>query len=322
MKFYSSVSTPELPHANHLYTLNTEAFCIDVDPIDRCAYRAVAEVAVLGALTIARINSNAAVVTRKNEVPSDASNKRYSIVIAEHGELIISHHLGLSELKTGDFILMDNSYARTMFVYQKVSLLIISLPAQVLRRYIPLPDEMEAQKLSALDPNDLEQKPFYEPLLTLWDALKKSQLKEFTPILSEKLLENLSALYSTHIGCESSQASKRITQAKIMIEQQLANPELTVESLAASLSLSSRYLRGLFSRSEKISHYILRRRLEECANQLTNALLQNTSITSIAFKYGFNSTAHFSRTFRKQYGITPREYRKQQLQKTSTPLAD
>ena len=320
MKFYSSVATPELPHANHLYTLNTEAFCIDVDPIDRCVYRAVAEVAALGSLTIARVDSNAAVVTRKNDVRSDASNKHYSIIVAERGEVMISHHLCLSELKTGDFILMDNSYARTMFVYQQVLLLIISIPVQVLRRYIPLPDEIEAQKLSALVQNGVEQRPFYEPLLTLWEALKKSQLKEFAPTLSEKLLNNISALYTTHIGRDRSQASKRITQAKIMIEEQLANPELTVKSLAASLSLSSRYLRGLFSRSEKISHYILRRRLEECANQLTNVLLQNVPITAIAFKYGFNSTAHFSRTFRKQYGVTPREYRKQQLRKTTTAV--
>jgi AraC-like DNA-binding protein len=98
----------------------------------------------------------------------------------------------------------------------------------------------------------------------------------------------------------------------------LGNPELTVESLAASLAVSSRYLREVFSQTEKISHYILRRRLEECANQLANSLHRHTSITAIAFQYGFNSTAHFSRTFRKQYGVTPREYRKRNLQKPTT----
>ena len=317
MKFYSSVATPGLPHANHLYTLNTEAFSIDVDPIDQEAYRAVAEVAALGSLTVARIDSNAAVVTRKNEVVNDTGNKRYSIIVAERGELMISHHLGLSDLKTGDFILMDNSFARTMFVYQHVSLLIISVPLQVLQRYIPRPDEIEAQKLSAIEHNGLAQPPFYEALLAMWEALKKNQLKEFAPAISEKLLNDMSTLYSTHFGAGGSHASKRINQAKTVIEEQLGNPELTVESLAKSLSLSSRYLRALFSPSEKISHYILRRRLEECAKELANALLQHTSITSIAFKHGFNSTAHFSRAFRKQYGMTPREYRKQQLQKVT-----
>ncbi len=54
--------------------------------------------------------------------------------------------------------------------------------------------------------------------------------------------------------------------------------------------------------------HILRRRLEECAaaRQLSPA---GQTITEIAFAGGFNSTAHFSRAFRQQYGSTPAEYR-------------
>ncbi len=316
MKFYSSVATRALPHANHLYTLDTDVFSIEVDPISRQDYRAIAEVAALGPLTIARVDTNAAVVTRKNEDPNDAG-KRYSIIIVVDGNLMISHRLGMSELKNGDFVLMDNTYARTMFVYQQVSLLIISIPDQVLQRFIPLPEEVEARKITALAPSGIEQTPFYEPLLSLWEAIKKNQLKDFAPMLAEKLLSNVSGLYAAHGRAQGGRASKRVTQVKKMVEEQLGNPELTVESLAASLGVSSRHLRDLFSQSEKISHYILRRRLEECANQLANALHQNISITAIAFQYGFNNTAHFSRTFRKQYGLSPREYRRKHLQKTA-----
>ncbi len=59
------------PHSNHLYTLNTESFYIEVNPLDKKSYLAVAEVAALGALTIARIDTNAAVVSRKNEVAQE-----------------------------------------------------------------------------------------------------------------------------------------------------------------------------------------------------------------------------------------------------------
>src|SRR5688572_6072187 len=290
MKYYSSVATRALPHANHLYTLDTDAFSIDVDPIDQQSYRAIAEVASLGALTVAKVESNAAVVTRKTEDPNDAC-KRYSVIVVVDGDIMLSHHLGMSELKTGDFILMDNTLPRTMFIYQQVSLLIVSIPEQVLQRFIPRPEEVEAQKMTTLG----MQTPFYEPVLTLWEAFKKNRLKEFAPTLSEKLLSTVSELYSAHGSSHGGRASKRMIQVKKIIEEQLGNPELTVESLATALGVSSRYLRDLFSQSEKVSHYILRRRLEECANQLANGLYQNTSITAIAFQYGFNSTAHFSR---------------------------
>ena len=38
------------------------------------------------------------------------------------------------------------------------------------------------------------------------------------------------------------------------------------------------------------------------------------SISDICFRWGFNGSAHFSRAFRKEYGLSPREYRRQQVE--------
>ncbi|MEE8428524.1 MAG: helix-turn-helix domain-containing protein, partial [Gammaproteobacteria bacterium] len=53
--------------------------------------------------------------------------------------------------------------------------------------------------------------------------------------------------------------------------------------------------------------------LEGCKRQLADSTWLNHSITEIAFNWGFNSSAHFSRVFKEQYGINAREYRKQAL---------
>ena len=58
-----------------------------------------------------------------------------------------------------------------------------------------------------------------------------------------------------------------------------------------------------------MSSYILRRRLEECGKQLTDALWRKRTITEIAFSWGFNNATHFARVFRDQYGTSPRDYR-------------
>jgi len=312
MKLYSNVATEELLHTNHLYTLNTESFCIEVDPIDRKTYQATAETAALGALTVARIDTKAAVVTRKHEAASDPAFRRFSVVFAIQGDVVISHHLGMTTLKAGQFTLLDNSFQRTMFVYNQVSLLLISIPRQVLLRCIPVPEEMESQVL--LDQLNDQGKTLFAPVLSLWEHMKKGSLREFAPTIAEDLLGDIAGAYSQHRRQQSSRAVRRITQAKHFIEAQLGNPELTVEGIATSLGVSSRYLRALFHGLEKISHYILRRRLEESANQLANALHQTSSITSIAFRCGFNSTAHFSRAFKALYGITPRDYRRRHLE--------
>jgi AraC-like DNA-binding protein len=61
---------------------------------------------------------------------------------------------------------------------------------------------------------------------------------------------------------------------------------------------------------EGIAEYIRRRRLEECASQLRNAVWQGRSITDTAFAWGFSSMAHFTRAFKERFAVTPTEYRR------------
>jgi AraC-like DNA-binding protein len=41
------------------------------------------------------------------------------------------------------------------------------------------------------------------------------------------------------------------------------------------------------------------------------------TLTEIAFSWGFNSAAHFTRTFHEKYGVPPREYRRSRLSKAA-----
>lgn len=311
MKFYSNLAVQDPPHTSQHYTLNTESFSVEVEPVDRKHYRAHAETAALGALTLARIDSNGAVVSRKNEEFHDPGHKRFSFIYIIEGDVVISHHLGVSVLKAGEFSLMDNSHPRKMFVYNQVSLFIVSVPCQVLQRYLPIPEAMEGQNMQPPRDADANGDLVFAPLLSLWEQLKQGNLREFAPSISEKFLDMLAHLYSSQFPHFSSTAVRRINEAKQLIEAQLSNPELSVESVASCMNISSRYLRGLFHGTEKLSVYILRRRLEESAFQLGSITQQHSSITAIAFRCGFNSAAHFSRAFHKHFGQTPREFRKQ-----------
>jgi transcriptional regulator GlxA family with amidase domain len=58
-----------------------------------------------------------------------------------------------------------------------------------------------------------------------------------------------------------------------------------------------------------MARYILRRRLEQCREAMTDRLQAGRSITAIATGFGFKSITHFSRAFRERYRLTPREFR-------------
>ncbi len=95
------------------------------------------------------------------------------------------------------------------------------------------------------------------------------------------------------------------------IEMRLSDPNLNYQQVASEHGISPRYLQKLFeSIDDSFGHYVKVRRLERCRLDLRSPLYVQKSISDILFQWGFNDSASFSRAFREQYGISPREYRR------------
>lgn len=95
------------------------------------------------------------------------------------------------------------------------------------------------------------------------------------------------------------------------IEMHLSDPHLNLEQVATKHGISMRYLQKLFETvGDSFGHYVKLRRLERCRMDLLSPLHAQKSISEILFQWGFNDSASFSRAFREQYGVSPREYRK------------
>ena len=84
---------------------------------------------------------------------------------------------------------------------------------------------------------------------------------------------------------------------------------LTVESIADSLSLNSSYLSKLFKQEMGItlSRYIRDQKINVACNMLRH--LDESSLT-IANYLGFSSQSHIIQVFKKSTGMTPEEYRR------------
>jgi AraC-like DNA-binding protein len=103
----------------------------------------------------------------------------------------------------------------------------------------------------------------------------------------------------------------RVTQharALRYIDAHLTEPALSPTTIAAALGMSPRYLHLLFEQGDSVGATILRRRLERCHAALRDDH-DHRAISEIAFAWGFNDAAHFSRTFRARFGVSPRELR-------------
>lgn len=99
----------------------------------------------------------------------------------------------------------------------------------------------------------------------------------------------------------------RLSQALELMREHLKEV-LTCEQICDLIGLSTRQLERLFRQHLNTSPtaYYMSLRLEYARQQLKNSSL---SVQTIARQVGFSSTSYFSRCYRKQFGVTPREAR-------------
>ena len=85
--------------------------------------------------------------------------------------------------------------------------------------------------------------------------------------------------------------------------------DLKIETMAKEVYLNPCYLSDIFHKEtgETINSWILRKRIEEASHLVLNS---NESFSNIAFFYNFCSQSYFVQCFKKIYGVTPGEYRK------------
>lgn len=93
------------------------------------------------------------------------------------------------------------------------------------------------------------------------------------------------------------------------IDAHLSEP-LSLDDLSKAFYMNKYYLSHTFKENMGISihSYIIRQRLEACKNALTDS---RSSITDICSRFGFESYSSFFRYFKKEYGLSPKQYREQ-----------
>lgn len=106
---------------------------------------------------------------------------------------------------------------------------------------------------------------------------------------------------------ESGQYSFQVGRAIRLMEEKVSQ-ELTLKLIAESVNMSESSFRHRFLAVTGMSpiRYLIRLRLKKALLLLTSP----TSISSIALLSGFADQNYFSRQFKKQFGITPHEFRK------------
>jgi len=100
-----------------------------------------------------------------------------------------------------------------------------------------------------------------------------------------------------------------LTRIESFARRNLGKADLDPEMIARACGISTRYLHELFRDTKHtLGQWIREQRLEACHAALRDRTNRQT-VAETAYRFGFGDQAQFSRAFKAQYGLAPRELR-------------
>jgi AraC-like DNA-binding protein len=247
--------------------------------------------------------------SQKQIAKSTESEFLLSLQIEDVG--IVNQDGRIAELHPGDFALYDSTRPYELSFAQPFRQLVLQIPYESLAERFFKPENITARRVSAQTGVGALTSQFIQSVVARLDTLSLQDRRVLTEHVIELVALAMGSMSSLReLDGQSIARTAMLERIKQYIEINIRNPQLTAPLIASHHQISERYQRMLFASSgTTISRYIVERRLELCKEALENVALTDYNVTQLAFSYGFNDAAHFSRKFKKQYGVSPKECR-------------
>jgi AraC-like DNA-binding protein len=213
-------------------------------------------------------------------------------------------------LKSGDIVLWDGHQPTEVEIVETFHKRTLLFPRQRVLAVCP-----RLADLSALPP--LQDNGSARLLVRYMNALALEQPKLEQAASVAAANAALELLRATVEPCVPTgrEAAREAMRAEIRryVRTHLQDPELGPTSIARAYSVSVRALHALFEDVDaSVAGLVRSERLARCMEDLQRA--NGGSVTDIAFRWGFCDAAHFSRVFKRAFGVTPSEVRHSALE--------
>jgi AraC-like DNA-binding protein len=247
-------------------------------------------------------------ITRTREYAADGNGDLIFIINQTGGATASSRGRDIT-LSEGDAVLMSASEAKTFDRHSYGGALSFRIPRPVLSTMMTYVDDIVMQVI----PNGTDALK----LLAGYAAPLFNDIALATPEFRRTAVNHLHDLVALALGAARGSVAggraipaARLRMAKSYIAENSSRRDLSVGGVAAHLGLTPRNLQRLFeSEGTTFSEFLLLQRLGRAHRMLTEPRLAQNPVGSIAYDAGFGDLSYFNRSFKRRFGMTPRDVR-------------
>ena len=265
----------------------------------------------MGRASVAQIVAGGQQVTRTAHLMAKASDEYFLVNIQRAGQSGLAQDGREAQLEAGDMALFSSTRRFQLSFDGDFAQTVLTVPAHELRQLIPDVDALTATTLNGQRAAaGLFRQVADRCFETDSNALSALAANHTASALIEMLAGTLLDMPGAQQAKKPQLARFHLARIKQHARQHLHEPGLSVASLSAALGFSPAHIHRLFAGEEQtFTAWLWSCRLVACKRRLEDAAQAHFTISEIAFKSGFNSSAHFSRAFRARFGLSPSECR-------------
>jgi AraC-like DNA-binding protein len=273
------------------------------------------QVAELAALQLTHVTSQAQLVQRTQAKIASDPDDYFLVSIQAAGQGMLSQDGREALLQRGDFALYDSTRPYTLKFDGDFQQYVLKLPGRSLRTAVRDTELLTATAVSGQKGAGHLMINMISTLAQDIDTLAPESAAAVADSVTNILIAGLSALPAARKLPVSQLHAYQVERIKACVRAHLQDPHLNVALISGELKSSASTLhRTWASEACSLSDYIWAQRLEHAKRDLCDPSLAARSVSEIAFSWGFNDAAHFSRAFRSRFACAPREMRAVSLQ--------
>jgi AraC-like DNA-binding protein len=269
----------------------------------------------IGPATFTRVDSCAQRVFRTPSRIARASQDYVLVALGNSGVNGVYQDGREAVVSAGQFVIYDTTRPYELRFDDSFSQTILQMPRKLLQQRIGAFEALTATTFSSDRP--LEGLA-YEFLVSAGKVIDHVDPATATRLLDQGL-DLIAMAFAERMHQRSPDQSVHrsalLYRLKNTILTQLSDPELSMSGVAAAVGISPRYASDLMADEQtSFRSYVQTQRLERCRRDLADPAHAARHIGDIAFAWGFNDLAHFSRIFKQRFGASPREWREHAAQ--------